>query len=210
MKLSPWRAHALPLIACCLLLSACGSAPVEHYYTLRGSQPAVDVQEATVGAGLPGLQGLHIVVASVTLPEAVDRSELVVRSGPNSVMVMETQRWAESLKSAIPRTVADDLSQALGGATVAVQSDNASHDATYLLYIDVTRFDSVLNEAASIDANWSIRKSSGEQLKAGRSSLRVPVRGTGFEDLVVAHTQALADMSKEIATQIKAITSVSK
>jgi uncharacterized lipoprotein YmbA len=198
------RARTVALFACSLLLCACGSAPIEHYYTLRASQFASGSHESPVSPEF------RLAIASVTLPEAVDRSELVLRSGPNSVMVMETQRWAESLKSAIPRAIADDVSQALGGATVAIQSDNASHDANYLLYIDITRFDSILNEAVAIDANWSVRRASGEQLKAGRTTQRVAVHGAGFEDIVVAHVQALAEISGEIAAQIKTISSVSK
>jgi hypothetical protein len=182
-----------------LLLSACGSAPIEHYYTLLGTSPVAHVIDAAAEP-TPA-----ITIASVTLPEAVERSELVVRSGSNSVTVMETQRWAESLKSAVPRAIAGDLSRLLDGATVSVQADNASRDAKYLVYIDITRFDSVLNEAVSVDAIWSVRLAGGEQIKAGRSSLRVPVASGGFEQLVAAHAQALGELSGEMATQIKTI-----
>jgi len=197
-------AHTTLLGIGLLLLSACGSAPTEHYYTLLGTSSALRVDEA-VANQIPS-----VTIASVTLPEAVDRSELVVRSGTNNVLVMETQRWAESLKSALPRAIAGDLSQLLGGVTVSVQADNASRDASYLVYIDITRFDSVLNEAASIDAIWSVRLATGEQVKSGRSTLRVLVQGAGFDQLVAAHAQALADLSGEIATQIKAIKATSK
>jgi uncharacterized lipoprotein YmbA len=186
-----------------LLLGAC-STPVEHYYTLLGNPPAQSNNDVPLG-GSP-----NVVLASVTLPEAVDRSELVVRTGATSVMVMENQHWAESLKTAIPRAIADDLSQLLGGATVSVQSDNASRDAKYLVFIDLTRFDSIVNEAASIDAIWSVRLASGEQLKAGRSTVRIPVHGSGFDEIVAAHTQALARLSDEIATQIKVIEAIKK
>jgi uncharacterized lipoprotein YmbA len=193
------RNASTTLIFGVLLLSGCGSAPVEHYYTLLGSPPAQNSNE------LANSRGPSVTIASVTLPEAVDRSELVIRSGANRVSVMETQRWAESLKSAIPRAIADDLSQMIGGATVSVQSDSASQNAKYLLFIDVTRFDSVLNEAASIEALWSVRQAVGGQAISGKSTFRVPVHGAGFEELVAAHAQALASLSGEIATQIKAM-----
>jgi uncharacterized lipoprotein YmbA len=192
-------AHTALLGIGLLLLSACGSAPTEHYYTLLGTLPVAHVDDAAAEP-TPA-----ITIASVTLPEAVDRSELVVRSGSNTVTVMETQRWAESLKSAVPRAMAGDLSRLLGGATVSVQADNASRDAKYLVYIDITRFDSILNEAVSVDAIWSVRLTGGEQIKAGKSSLHVPVASGGFEQLVAAYAQALGELSGEIATQIKAI-----
>jgi uncharacterized lipoprotein YmbA len=184
----------VPVLAA-VLLAACGTVPSDHFYTLIGNaSPAA-----------PGAResGPGVAIISVTLPEAVDRSEIVLRSGANRVIVMDTQRWAESLKSAIPRTIAGDLSPLLGGATVSVQSDNASRDAAYTVWVDITRFDSTLGEAAVIDANWGVRASVGGPSKSGKGSWRVPAHGGGFEDLVAAHAAALAQLSAEIAIQIK-------
>jgi uncharacterized protein len=187
-------------------LSACASAPPAHYYTLLGS-PAKESASMLMFD-----HGPDVVIASVNVPEAVDRSEIVIRSGVNSVAIMENQRWAESLKQAIPRAIADDLSQILNGATakgkdkgatVVVQSDHAGHDAKYHVYIDIIRYDSVLDDAAFIEAIWSVRLATAGQVAGGKSSLRVPVRGPGFEHLVAAHATALAQLSSEIATQIQ-------
>jgi uncharacterized lipoprotein YmbA len=181
-----------------LLVSGCGSVPTEHFYTLLGSPMPSDVPVATVGAP-------SVTIASVTVPEAVDRPELVIRAGANRVSVIENQRWAEPLKSAIPRAIAGDLSGLLGGATVSVRSDNASRDAKYLVLIDITRFDSSLNEAATIEALWSVRPVAGGVTQSGESTFSIPVHGGGFDELVAAHALALARLSGEIAAQIKAI-----
>ena len=204
MKFPLRYAGAIVSLGFCALLCACGSAQTDHYYTLLGTPPVPPINDAAAN------WTQSVTIASVTLPESVDRSELVVRSGTNSVAVMETQRWAESLKSGIPRAIANDLSQLLGGATVSVRADNASVDARYLVYVDVTRFDSVLDDAASIDVIWSVRPAAGGQPKSGRSSLRVPVHGSGFGELVAAHAQALAALSGEIATQIRAMEAAGK
>jgi len=186
-------------LICVAVLGGCGSAPVEHYYTLLG-------QPASVGGDQSGaMSRVTVTLASVTIPETVDRSELVLRSGANSVAVMDTHRWVESLKSEIPRAIANDLSRDLDGALVSVQADNASRDAKYQVYVDITRFDSVLNDAASIDAFWSVRLANGDQLRSDRVALRIPVHGAGLDELVAAHTQALAQLSEKIATQIREI-----
>lgn len=186
-------------LMCAVMLGGCGSPPVEHYYTLLGQGANGNGEQA--GA----TSRITVNLASVTIPETVDRNELVLRSGANSVTVMDTHRWVESLKSEIPRAIANDMSRYLDGALVSVQADNASRDAKYLVYVDVTRFDSVLNDAASIDAFWSLRLADGEKLRTDRVSLRVPVQGAGFDELVAAHTQALAQLSEKIATQIREI-----
>lgn len=185
-----------------MLLAGCLSVPTEHFYTLLDT-PSVPGGGAT--SDTPG-----IAIVSVTLPETVDRAELVVRIGPNRVLVMENRLWAESLRSAIPRVIAVDLSKLLGGATVSVRSDNASRDATYLVSIDLTRFDSVLNEAATIEALWSVRTVAGGAAKSGKSAYRVPVKGGGFDELVAAQALALASLGSEIAAQIKAMETAAK
>jgi uncharacterized lipoprotein YmbA len=199
MTMSRLVASMMLALTCACTLGGCGSAPVEHYYTLLG-QPA-----AAGGDAAGATSRITVALASVTIPEMVDRHELVLRSGANSVTVMDTHRWAESLKSAIPRAIADDLSRDLNGALVSVQADNASRDAKYLLYVDVTRFDSVLGDAATLDAFWSLRLANGDQLRSDRFSIRVPVHGAGFDELVAAHTDALAQLSDKIATKIREI-----
>jgi uncharacterized lipoprotein YmbA len=191
-------------------MAGCASAPPDHFYTLIGNPSA-----PAAGQALPNA-ALAVAIESVTLPEEVDRAELVIRTGPNSVRILEDRRWAEPLKGAISRAVADNLSDLLGGATVSIRSDRASRDAKYLVSIDVTRFDSMQNEAAVVEALWSISlaangaaisAATGAPVISGRSMLRVPVHGDGFEELVAAQARALADLSGEIAAQIKKIES---
>jgi uncharacterized lipoprotein YmbA len=196
---------------CCfvLLAAGCASAPPDHFYTLIGNPQ----ERASGGAANQTAQhaDLAVMIASVTLPDAVDRAELVIRTGPNSVKILEDSLWAEPLKSAIPRAVAGNLSDLLGGATVAAPSDLAGRHAKYRVSIDVTRFDAMQNEAAVIEASWSIKPATGEVTVGatsaspyfGRSTTRAPVHGDGVEQLVAADAQALAGLSAEIAAQIQ-------
>ena len=65
---------ALPLLIC--MLSGCASPPV-HFYTLSAEAAAGAAGPATVGVEL------RIAVGPISLPEVVDRPQIVVRSGPN-------------------------------------------------------------------------------------------------------------------------------
>lgn len=177
------------------LAGAC-STPQDHFYTLIG---AASPAQPSGGAG----GKLSVQIASITLPEAVDRAELVLRQGPNSVSVHDTRRWAESLKSAIPRVVANDLGPLLDGASVTTAEDNIGQHAKYQVRLDITRFDTVLGGTEAIDAAWLIH--AGKTDVTGKANLRVPARGTDFEDAVAAHAQALARLSGEIANQIKGL-----
>jgi uncharacterized protein len=190
------------------LLTGCASAPDEHVYTLIGNGPVAPQTTSQTAAHAD----LQVAITSVTLPEAVDRAELVLRTGPNSVKILEDRLWVESLKSAIPRVVAEHLGELLDGATVSTRSEYASRDAKYLVTIDITRFDAVQNEAAVVEAMWSIKAAAGAQSDkpgiSGRSILREPVGGSTVEDMVAAESRALAGLSGDIAVQIKKMAEV--
>ena len=188
-----------PLLLSLLAMAAAGacSTPQDHFYTLIGDAPPA---QAVAGSG----NSLSVQIAGITLPEAVDRAELVSRTGPNSVSVHDTRRWAESLKSAIPRVVANDLGPLLDGAAVSTAEDNVGQHAKYQVRLDITRFDTNLGGTEAIDAAWVIHPAAGKDV-TGKASLRVQARGADFDDAVAAQAQALAQLSAEIANQIKGL-----
>jgi uncharacterized lipoprotein YmbA len=69
--------------------------------------------------------------------------------------------------------------------------------------VDVQRFDSALGDAAVIEALWTIRLPGGVT-KTGRSTVREPAAGAGFDAIVAAHGRALGRLSQEIADSIRA------
>ena len=183
------------------LLAACASSPTPRYYTLAAPPAA-----AATNSNAPNNNATYkIAVGPVTLPEIVDRPQLVLRSGANQVVIAEQHRWAEPLKSELPRVIAADLSRELGGAWVTSSRQSASQDADYRVSLDVQRFDSVLNEAVTVEALWVIRQSRGGKPRMGRSLVREATDGGGYDALVAAHDRALAAVSHDIAEALKAV-----
>ena len=83
----------------------------------------------------------------MSVPELVDRPQLVVRLGANQVALEEQARWAEPLRGAIARVVAANLAAALGARVVGQRNG----DPDYRVTLDVQRFDSS-DEGALIDS----------------------------------------------------------
>jgi hypothetical protein len=169
-----------------LILGACSSPPRERFYTLDGPEPPAAAE------GAPS-----IAVGPVSIPDLVDRPQLVVRTGANQVQIVEQARWAEPLKGAIARVVAANVATALGGR-VAGQRDGA---ADYRVTLDVQRFESG-DDGAVIDVAWTVVARSGER-RSGRSVARERVQRKEYDALVAAHSAALAAISRDIAVAIK-------
>jgi len=125
-----------------------------------------------------------------------------VQVAPNQVEVEEYDRWIAPLNDSIARAVAGDLAQQLGTPEVAT-APMANFDPAYRVTIDVQRFESIKDQAALIEAVWTVRKSAGGETRSGRTLAREPVQGDGFDALAAAHSRALVTVSSDIAAAIR-------
>ena len=173
-------------------LAGCGSPIKERFFTLSSGAASERTDAAAA---------YSVAVGPVSVPELVDRPQLVVRVAPNEVMIAEQARWAEPLKSEIPRVIAGNLAQLLN-ARVSAYPQNS--DADYRVTVDVQRFDSALGDAVTVEALWTVRPAKGSP-KSGRAMVREATGGAGYDALVVSHGRALAAVSRDIAEAIRAM-----
>jgi len=177
-------------------LSGCAGSPRINFYTLD-APPYPETQGAAASR-------LEILLGPVSLPEMVDRPQLVVRSGDNRVEVVDTSRWAQPLKSELARALAANLARDLGTLRVFLAGQGMTGEPDLRVSVDILRFESRPAAEATIEARWTIYRKGGTTPHPGRSLIRETVRGEGHELLVAAHGRALARISREIAEAIRA------
>jgi uncharacterized lipoprotein YmbA len=192
------RSLTVGMLAVCLAvaLAGCSRSPRVTFYTL---EPGAQVETAAAATAIP-----TVAVGPVTLPEVVDRPQLVVRVSANRVDILETHRWAEPLKSEIPRLIAENLGRLLGSSRVSSYLQHAGADADYRVLVDIQRFESSPGEAVTVEAVWSLRRAAGGAPKTGRSLVREPVGAEGYDPLVAAYGRALLAVSHDLARAIRA------
>jgi uncharacterized lipoprotein YmbA len=193
MKIRTWCGAGLAALA-----AACGSAPKLNYYTLT-APPA----PAPASLSSP----LSVFVGPVSVPEGVDRPQMVLRAGPNEVAIDDFHRWAEPLKGAIPRVLADSLMRELGTQRVATTRQSASLAFDYRVAVDVQRFDSSFDEGAAIDALWTIHSAKGGEPRTGRTVAREKAPTRDAQGVAAAHSRALEMLARDIAAAIRALDS---
>lgn len=189
--------YGIPIAVLCVAAAAgCGTTPKAHFYTLS----AVPV---AVRSAAPSAAGYGVTVGPITVPEAVDRPQIVVRLSPSQVEISELHRWAAPLKSEIPRVIAEHLTHLLDTARVWAYPGAAGLESDYRVLLDVERFDSTLGDGVAVDALWTVRRVSGGAPRSGRSSVRERTAGEGYDGLVAAHERALAAVSRDLAQAIR-------
>jgi uncharacterized lipoprotein YmbA len=189
------RRHSVCVLICTyLLLAGCGSTPSSRFYNLSAtSGPAALTSK------------LSVVVGPVSVPDAVDRPEIVVRTGPNQVRPDEFNRWASPLHDQIARAVANNLLAILGTAHVTLSSQILGTGAQYRVVIEVQQFESAPGEAATLDAIWSVSRTRGGRSITGRTTLRETSPQPGYDALVAAHSRAITRLSRDIAGALLAL-----
>jgi len=170
-------------------------SPVD-FYTLTAMhepQPARTSQE-----------GMAIAIGPVTIPAAIDRSQIVTRDGTNKIRLSENHRWAGPLQQDIAAVLADNISGLLKSERVAPFTREDLFEPTHRIIVDITRFDGQLDKEIILDVVWSIKKiTDNKPLVMRRSFVRETISSPTYDDFVAAQSKALATLSEEIADSLK-------
>ena len=189
------------MLALASMLSGCGgTGPREQFYVLGldGSVPTRALA-APASTAAPST----IFVGPVTVPESVDRSQMVLRTSANQVEIADFHRWAEPLKSAIPRVIAETLTRELGNVRVMSARQASGAPADQRVAVEIQRFDSSLDQGAAIEALWTVTPAKGAA-KTGRSSVQEPNASRDAAGVAAAHSRALDRIGRDIAAVLRA------
>lgn len=188
------RISFAPLLALCaaLMLAGCGSSPAPRQYTL-----AADALPA--GAASP-----TVVIGPVSLPEAVDRLQIVRRVDGTRSEPADGHRWAGALKAEVARRLAVSLARESGLARVVAAPQNSIARPDITVPVDVLRFDADGFSSVALDAAWSLRRD-GREIASGRFSRSEPVAAARYDALVAAHGRLVDALAADIAAAIRVV-----
>ena len=132
----------------------CTSAPVRYYTLTPSPDKTVSAAQTT----------LAIDVRVSHTPPQLNRSELMVRTGPSEVTLLENEQWASPLSDEIKEAVRLELQRRLGGTT-------GWHPAfaRLTLDIDVQQLEAELGQYALLEASWSATLSASSQRSDART-----------------------------------------
>lgn len=184
------------------LVAGCAGSGASRFYQLQplaaGSSnphPAAAGRSTVVGVG------------PVSIPEYLDRPQIVTRTVGNELRLAEHHRWAESLEDNFARVLAENLSALLPGDYVVALPWPGAARLTYQVSVKVVQFDSSATGSVRLRADWSVLEGngSGKVLAMRQSNIRLTADGNDYEALVAAQSRALAELSRQIAGAVKSL-----
>ena len=192
---SHFRKVALITVVTLVFFAGCKStsSPVV-FYTLSAMQNQ---------GGLAN-SDLAIVVGPVSIPQILNRPQIVTQTGAHKVEISEYHRWAGNLREDIERVVAENLGVLLATDRVTIFSKENGIDYTYRISLNVNRFTGKLGQNVQLSVDWTVKDAQENKvLRFNKSIIQEQVKSASFQEFVAAQSRALSTLSQEIAEAIK-------
>ena len=171
--------------------AGCTSAPVRYYTLTPPPDEALPASETT----------LSIDVRFVQIPPQLNRSELMVRTGPTQVTLLENERWASPMNDEIREALRFELQLRLARLTGLRPAF-----AKLTLDIDVQHLEAELGQYALLEASWSASLSAADQRSSGART--TTCRFQDRQKIHTGYTGIVEGYQREIAALAEAIVAV--
>ena len=166
----------------------CTSAPVRYYTLTPPPDKTLPASETT----------LAIDVRVVHTPPQLNRSELMIRTGPTEITLIENERWASPVSDEIKDAVRLELQRRLGRMTGLRPAFTK-----LTLDIDVQHLEAELGRYALLEASWSATLSATGQRSNGARATTCTFQAdekihTGYAGIVEGYQREIAALADAI------------
>ena len=190
----------------CLAVSACAAleprADPSRFFTL--TRVVQLDQKRSHGGSDRG--GINVGIGPINLPGYLDREQLVTRISENRFQIAAYDRWAEPLEENFTRVLLQNLTALAPTARIVRYPWRPSERPDYQLAIDVLRFEPDAAGSVEMIARWVARGVGAKQTPAEKETrLTVAVKGNTAEAAVAALSDALGELSQEIALALQGL-----
>ena len=184
---------------CGTLIVGCTHSPVPHYYVLSAAT-STQVQSAR--------NGPRIGLGPVTLPDYLDRPQIVTRVAGSRLELSNAHRWAEPLTASFKRALLTNLERELPNSAIVVHPWRSSLTISRQVQIEITRFDRDADGAFHLSARWSVSQAGVSDTAATqRSDIEIPLsaKADDYDTMVGAANGAVAALAATIAAQLQGL-----
>lgn len=189
----------LTIVALLMHLAGCASSAPTRFYVLSPLASSKAESQALKDEG-----SIALGVGPVELPAYLDRPQIVTRLSENELNLAEFDKWAEPLKDNFSRVLVENLSTLLCADAISIFPWKGPTPIDYQVEVTVIRMDGNVGGNASLVARWAIiRQNDRKMMLTRQSSFSRLLSSESYKALVSAQSQAIADLSREIAEAIK-------
>jgi hypothetical protein len=161
-----------------------------------GGQPMFDVHP-------PSASGARAAVA-VTVPQYLDRPEIMVRTDDFELEPLPDARWAEDLTMTASRTLAEDLNRLLPAYDIIAWPNRSGDPVGYRIDVNLSHFEMNKPNQVAIAGRWVITDDRAAKERASANFRNAAfVAASDPTSIVEAMSSLLGGVSSEIASELQ-------
>lgn len=194
------RAVALVMVGMVLSTVGCAPAIQERFYTL--SDLILDRSTAAP------IVNDFVEILPISLPELLDRPQVVLYDEAGHVRILEGVRWAAPLKSEIRQSISEQVSHRLGMIDLyhtPVPLGASAKGNTYRVMVSVEAFKVAPDHGTMMQAVWTIRSIDGGTHLVCRSAYQAESKDKSIDHAVSAYRTAIEAVGTRIAQSLQSI-----
>jgi uncharacterized lipoprotein YmbA len=197
-----WKLISVLTLIGSLLAGCISTNPVmlTKFYILNPTE-----YDETLAAEINAKDPLSLEIASLRLPQYLEKPQIVVRSSGNRIEMAEYHQWGGNLRKNMSRVLAQNISYLLDTPNIAIAPYRPLSPPSFSIELTVMRFERDSNGQVKFFAQWRLsRGRDGKPLVTQMIDLTSPVVdvGSDFEQIVSAMSTLLGDVSLIISKQI--------
>jgi uncharacterized lipoprotein YmbA len=187
--------HAgLALAAASLTLWGCGSYPLPKVYVLGDSPPMTPGVSRRID--MPVIE-----LRTVSVPDYLDTTDILRRTGPNQVVASPTGQWADRLSVGVTQALVSDLSARLPKVDVETRS---AYEPARRLLVDIERFEIAADGQCTLVARWRMTSAAGAVSAPSEGGTFVAGAGSGGDaDDAAAMTHLIDQLADRVAMTVR-------
>jgi uncharacterized lipoprotein YmbA len=190
---------AIIILGLFIIITGCAS-PQTRYYHLspaKGDCPGCDSK---------AIRQAIISIGPVSIPDRLDRSQIVTLQANNEIHIAQFDRWAGSINDEIIRTMARNISDLLPAMNVVPFDMEKWVNPDYRVRVDIIQLDVVPGKMVSFSAYFSITGKDRTTLVL-KSVSSTESTGSGYSEMVDAQSRVIGALSSQIAQSLTAVLS---
>ncbi len=193
------KARLILLCILSLVLSACSTTQQSKFYLLE----VLENESEASSRSLLNTSSIELRVANI--PGYLDRPQIVTRGKNHNVEINEYHRWAEPLQENFAQVLAVNINRKITPTAMVYGRAISPVKPDYRLFVKMLRFDSDTQSGnVFLKVQWTLQKIiNNNTLIRNLEQIKIPVSQSDFTARVRGHSQAIAILADQIASEIR-------
>lgn len=197
MKLFRFRS-LIGSLTCTTMILACASTPPATFYTLSAMDTGI---VASRSESLPS--NIAISVGPISLPDFLDRPQIITRTGRNTLQLAEFHRWAGSLQREFERVICENLAILLETDHIFLYRQQRTLPINYNVTLNIKHFEGTRGGEVVLNVDWILTDHRQDgRVVVKNSIIRTNTSSSQYQELVAKQSEAAAILAEQIAAAI--------